>query len=1029
MISGSAFGVRRSAFRQALHVLRDLVGICSPGWVRTSVSFVCGQRRTPYAERRTDILRSCLLAALGLTLAAEEGLGTFKPNVRYSTFDAPGVRIHVPADRAAALRPLVERAVAVYARMQADAGWTPERTLHLVLTDDEDAHNGFSTVVPLPLVNVQLGPARPESGLFTGEDEPIRTFVHELGHHLSNDRNHGWRGRLESVFGRVLPNEPLSLLVFLLSTPNHVLSPGFWHEGVAQWAETAYADPASAWGGRGRDSLTHMAWRLDAAAGAVAPADEWRLAYERWPYGNRAYLYGLAYTRWLSGAFGDRRGLWRVVEDQGRLATPFAFEAGSLASLGYAHSTLIERARTALQVEQERALAQIRSVALTQVPRLTPPQWRVAAPAWQNDQAVVLAGDGPHGAPRLMRSTPDAPVAGFGGRPAWSMGGVRRIGDGWVARAEAAVGGDRFARSQIELTDGRRTVLIPGERLMQPDARAVAQGWDVVAIQLVGAGEQHLVLARSATASVASWTVVPTTGRPWSPAFQPSTGSLCWVETDREGSRLVLAGPDGTDRRVLWQVRGRILHPVWDAAGGRIFCASDVSGVLNGWCVDLSSGQARPVTNTLGGVLAVVPSPDGTRLAVIDHDAEGPFLGIVPLDPASWPERLPQVELAWPAPVERQPLGPEATGADRADPAGPVPEAGPALAEPVPYSGLRELRLRFWTPTTMVVPEGGFGAVAVATDALLTHTVIASAGRSFHEKTPVGLFSWTYNGWNPGLGLVVKRAELDYNEQILASDGRLYDYDETVDTIEGRIGYGLGGFRRRWQAWLAVGLDDHQPVDSATDDYAGLTTAKPDPFVGSERYVEATIAYDDSLLFPTSYAREDGPSLALVARASDPRGNRLLGQAGYSFPVWPEQGHQLLVSGQLGWSDGPHDLQSRFWVGGDRAMGNPRGYPLTMARGRTLESWSAAYRLPVWRPFDGAGTTPWVTRQVVLEGFYDAARCGDQLGEGFWFRSVGVEAHLEFEFWLARFAPGVGVARQVDGLEDTAGYLSLGFRW
>jgi len=41
------------------------------------------------------------------------------------------VRIHVPADRAAALRPLVERAVAVYARMQADAGWTPERTLHL----------------------------------------------------------------------------------------------------------------------------------------------------------------------------------------------------------------------------------------------------------------------------------------------------------------------------------------------------------------------------------------------------------------------------------------------------------------------------------------------------------------------------------------------------------------------------------------------------------------------------------------------------------------------------------------------------------------------------------------------------------------------------------------------------------------------------------------------------------------------------------------------------------------------------------
>jgi hypothetical protein len=45
---------------------------------------------------------------------------------------------------------------------------------------------------------------------------------------------------LESVFGRVMPSEPLSLGIFLLSTPNHVLSPAFWHEGVAQWAETAF---------------------------------------------------------------------------------------------------------------------------------------------------------------------------------------------------------------------------------------------------------------------------------------------------------------------------------------------------------------------------------------------------------------------------------------------------------------------------------------------------------------------------------------------------------------------------------------------------------------------------------------------------------------------------------------------------------------------------------------------------------------------------------------------------------------------
>lgn len=971
------------------------------------------------------ITRTCLLTALalGVGLAAEEGQALFKPNVGYSTISGPGIEIHVQTGQEATLRPFAERAVALYARMAGDAGWTPTRTLHLVMTDDEDAHNGFSTVVPFPLINVQLGPTRPESGLFAGDDETMRTLVHELGHHLANDRNHGWRGALESVFGRVMPSDPLSLGVFLLSTPNHVLSPGFWHEGVAQWAETAYADPASAWGGRGRDSLSHMAWRLDAAHGGIPPANQWRLDYERWPFGNRAYLYGLAYTRWLSGAFGDRRGLWRVVEAQGRLVTPFAFVGGSEAALGWRHDQLIERARADLQSEQDAALAAIRAQPVTAIPRLTPGQWRVAAPAWLDETSLVHAGDPPEGSPALQRTSlhrGSFPTRSWSGASAWQLGNVRRVDADAQVYAEAAVGGDRWERSQVRLlVDGAVAQVWADGRLIQPDARRAGAAFLFAAVRLDGAGAQSLVLSDGRS--------IPCQGRPWSPAFRPGHDELGWVETDQAGSRLVLADLAGGNRRVLWQVRGRILHPVWDADGSRLFCASDVSGVANGWCVPVD-GAARPVTNTVGGILAIVPSPDGTRLAVLDHDADGPYLGVIPLDPATWPTQLPQLPLAWPAPVARQPLGPEASGADRADPqpGAVVPQALPASR---PYHGLDSLRPHFWTPTTMAVPEGGFGAVAVATDALMTHTVIASAGVGYNEHTPVGLAAWTYQGWNPGLGLIVKRSEIGYDQQILASDGRLCDYVETVDTVEGRIGYGLGGFARRWQAWLAVGIDEHRTVAAAADDYAGLTTAKPDPFVGTERYVEATLAYDDSLLFPTSYDREDGATLALTARASEPRGNRALAIGSYSLSVWPAQNHQLVIGGQLGWSDGPQDLQGRFGIGGNLSQGLPRGYPLTMVRGRTLEAWSTAYRLPLWRPFAGLDTSPWVTRQAVLEGFYDAARVGDRLDEGHWYRSAGAELHLEFSFWLVRFAPGLGIARQIDGLEETAGYLSLGFRW
>ena len=428
-------------------------------------------------------VRGWLIAVLAWGLGAEEGV--FKPNIRYSTYSGQGIEIHVPATLAAQLKPLAERAVGIYARMQADAGWTPTRTLHLVLSDDEDTHNGFSTVVPFPLVNVQLGPTRPESGLFSGDDESVRTIVHELGHHLSNDRNHGWRGGLESVFGRVLPSEPLSLAVFLFSTPNHVLSPAFWHEGLAQWAETAYADPTSAWGGRGRDSLNHMVWRLDAAQGAIPESSDWRLSYETWPYGNRAYLYGLAYTRWLSGAFGDRRGLWRLVDDQGRLSTPFAFTGGSETSIGFTHQQLIARARLDLLDEQRQAIVALQVQPVTRLERLTPPDWRVSAPAWSDTQHLIHAGDPPQGHPGIystLAGISKLPANQDVGISAWQMGIPRRILDGVVVQADADVAGDQWQRSRVRIIARGRVIRTwDAERMVQPDARMVGDSYQMTA--------------------------------------------------------------------------------------------------------------------------------------------------------------------------------------------------------------------------------------------------------------------------------------------------------------------------------------------------------------------------------------------------------------------------------------------------------------------------------------------------------------------------------------------------------------------
>jgi hypothetical protein len=250
---------------------------------------------------KTSLVVIALAAVGGLgSLAAEDLSPLIRPNRHMAVIDTPHLHALVPADQVELLRPKIQRADAIYAHLAADAGYTISKPLTLWVSDDAETHNGFSTTVPVPLFEIELAPSLPRSGIFSGEDEFERTITHEFTHHISNDRVYGLQRVTGSIFGRVFPVDYLSLVVAYFTVPPHVTMPLFWHEGLAQWAETAYADPSSPWAGRGRDSLTHMMWRLDAAAGAIPEAGDWRATYVRWPYGNRVYLYGVAYTRWLA---------------------------------------------------------------------------------------------------------------------------------------------------------------------------------------------------------------------------------------------------------------------------------------------------------------------------------------------------------------------------------------------------------------------------------------------------------------------------------------------------------------------------------------------------------------------------------------------------------------------------------------------------------------------------------------------------------------------------------------------------------
>ncbi|HEX3134245.1 MAG TPA: hypothetical protein VHX44_11765, partial [Planctomycetota bacterium] len=727
-------------------------------------------------------LRLPLVAALATaSLSAVASDALIAPGDRLAVIDTAHLHALVPLDAAEALKARIARAEVIYTAMAKDAGYTP-RKLVLLVTDDLDTHNGFSTVTPFPIINVQLAPSLQPSSIFTGDNEFERTLVHELCHHISNDYDpNTFRRTLSNIFGRVLPNDYLSLLVAYLSTPAHQTMPSFWHEGSAQWAETEYAT-GPVWAGRGRDSLTHMVWRLDAAVGAIPEVGDWRLSYQEWPFGSHAYLYGVAYTRWLAGAVGERASMWQLIERQ-QHRWPFAFNGGPEKILGTDHVTLIDRARSDLLAEQRRNIDILKTKPITAAKRLTPINSTVGAPAWTKDGQLFAAWNNPYGDPEFITVDKDGDNHAAGYR-SWMMSPARSLPDGTLVFSEADVTTDPWNRSRVSVvTPNGHRVKLAHERLLQPDIRRLGTAWtnpteqspslnnelptyQIAAIQLAHDGTHHLVVGMARIAD--SWlglsdetdlplSVLPTSGHPWSPAFRPGTNQLIWVETNAAGSQLYMvplpaagAAPAPVDgkppaevalgaRITLAELPGRILQPTWSADGNYLYFCADHTGVPNAYRLDPAKpGELMAVTNTIGGVLACVPSPDGKELAIVDHDEKGQFLARISNDPDTWPGTAPSIALAWPAPV-----GKNADPAKKAEPRFKLPAdpGDPAALTVAPYHGLTEIRPLFWTPTTYAVPEGGYGIAGLMADPAFTHELIGSAGVGLNKNSPIGLTS------------------------------------------------------------------------------------------------------------------------------------------------------------------------------------------------------------------------------------------------------------------------------------------------
>ena len=227
------------------------------------------------------------LGALALwCMLAGRAAAQVDPSGRWRTLHTAHFRVHFrPAARAAAEREAreAERAYELLSREL----HPPRGIVDVVLGDDIDAANGFTTMFPTNRFTVFAAPPTTDPGLEHFDDWLRLVTTHELTHVFHLDRTKGvWRV-VQSVFGRVPGSFP------------NAYQPSWVAEGLATYYESRLTG-----GGRVTGSFHTQVLLADAAAGRSRTP--WNAVFfTRWPDGYAPYAYGSRFFERLSEAAGD----------------------------------------------------------------------------------------------------------------------------------------------------------------------------------------------------------------------------------------------------------------------------------------------------------------------------------------------------------------------------------------------------------------------------------------------------------------------------------------------------------------------------------------------------------------------------------------------------------------------------------------------------------------------------------------------------------------------------------------------------
>lgn len=895
-------------------------------------------KRSPVAARVAALL---LLLALSL-FARLTHAGFFDPAASWKTIQTPHFNIHFPKALEPAAQRLAVIAEKVHAELSPRFDWKPWGRTEVILTDQTDQSNGFTTVLPYNYVLLYAVPPTADSTLNSYDHWLEDLFRHEYAHVLHLDMNGKYVKPLRYVFGKLI-------------SPNG-LTPRWVREGIAVQQESLTGK------GRANNSLGEMFLRTDIANGEFLKIDQMDGQQFEWPGSQAAYLYGGKFWSYLAETYGQDK----IADFSHRYSNSWwLFSLNDKAKATFAGKSFFELRREWKKFLEEKYAVQKRALEVSGfTPLETVKKIRgvVENPTWSPDGKILFySRQDYHNAPEIRawnsETNTDERLLRHA-RPS----GLSVSPDGkFLAYNQIHTHKKYYQFSdlyQIDLSTKKTQTLTSGLRAYHPDFSP--DGKQIVFVNNLLLGSQ-LSLLDTTTRETRPLTPAESELQFSNPRFSPDGRSVA-VSVWKQGQRdLYLYDLNGKMLRQLTNDAALDLEPTFSADGKSLVFSSDRNGIFNLYRLDLASGKSEATSHVFTGLFE--PARRGDAWYAKHYFGRGYELVRLPsTDLGS--DSLPKLALTLPSSKIFEDLEPNFATNDSL----PVKKYNPFKKLFIP---------RYLMPGVLFTDTFLFSLSTGSQDPLGRHNWIGDITYRPDANFFGGDFYYTYRRFWPTLYFGAQDYAVNFGD-IFRNGGNYFEERRRAfvgSTIDAQFhgAHQLSGYY----------FFENQSAESAIP-----ADAERVPTLGNLSGFGLNYRYSRARQYPASISLEGGPRLMLNFEASD----SLLGSSQNheqiifsgdlrEYVPLPLDGHVLAfrLAGGIAWGD--RLLQGTFRLGSADGEGtltavSPRlftlrGLPQITFAGEKALLASGEYRLPLIDPQRGWGTGPIFLSKLYLNFFTD----------------------------------------------------------